>query len=138
MKLEKRFQIYSLSQQFRFPIFCYWVSCVADKFEFELCVFLWQSIWMDLCYSWTLTCCLCRYEDMDIALHYGPMLRECIRHQCIARYLSVAWCLWPYFSDVQKIRHLKVISREVSLMHIEMVLTYYAIIKWILRWIGRA
>ncbi|KAJ8498427.1 hypothetical protein OPV22_008979 [Ensete ventricosum] len=24
------------------------------------------------------------YEDMDIALHYGAMLRECIRHQSIA------------------------------------------------------
>jgi hypothetical protein len=26
-----------------------------------------------------------RYENMDIALHYGAMLRECIRHQSIAR-----------------------------------------------------
>jgi calcium binding protein 39 len=25
------------------------------------------------------------YENMDIALHYGAMLRECIRHQSIAR-----------------------------------------------------
>ncbi|KAG0455593.1 hypothetical protein HPP92_024579 [Vanilla planifolia] len=25
------------------------------------------------------------YDDMDVALHYGCMLRECIRHQCIAR-----------------------------------------------------
>ena len=27
-----------------------------------------------------------RYEDVDLALHYGAMLRECIRHQSIARY----------------------------------------------------
>lgn len=29
---------------------------------------------------------LFRYEDPEIALHYGNMLRECIRHQIIARY----------------------------------------------------
>lgn len=28
-----------------------------------------------------------RYEDLDIALHYGVMLRECIRHQSITRYM---------------------------------------------------
>ncbi|XP_074574042.1 putative MO25-like protein At5g47540 [Curcuma longa] len=29
------------------------------------------------------------YEDMDIALHYGAMLRECIRHQSVARFFLV-------------------------------------------------
>ncbi|KAG9139205.1 hypothetical protein Leryth_018791 [Lithospermum erythrorhizon] len=27
------------------------------------------------------------YEDPDMALHYGAMLRECIRHQSVARYV---------------------------------------------------
>jgi len=27
------------------------------------------------------------YENTDIALHYGSMLRDCIRHQSIARYV---------------------------------------------------
>ncbi|CAM6106122.1 unnamed protein product [Calypogeia fissa] len=33
------------------------------------------------------------YENPDIALHYGTMLRECIRHQTVARYLldSGSW-----------------------------------------------
>ncbi|XWS20144.1 hypothetical protein CRYUN_Cryun31cG0075400 [Craigia yunnanensis] len=28
------------------------------------------------------------FEDTDMALHYGAMLRECIRHQTVARVLS--------------------------------------------------
>lgn len=30
-----------------------------------------------------------RYEDSDIALTYGAIARECIRHQCVARYEPV-------------------------------------------------
>ncbi|KAG6537581.1 hypothetical protein ZIOFF_002675 [Zingiber officinale] len=29
------------------------------------------------------------YEDMDIALHYGAMLRECFRHQSVARFFLI-------------------------------------------------
>lgn len=29
--------------------------------------------------------CFCSYENTDMALHYGAMLRECIRHQSVAR-----------------------------------------------------
>lgn len=30
--------------------------------------------------------CSCyRYDDPGLALHYGAMLRECIRHQVVAR-----------------------------------------------------
>lgn len=32
-----------------------------------------------------------RYENIELALHYGTMLRECIRHQSVAR-----WITWTY------------------------------------------
>ncbi|XP_064945968.1 putative MO25-like protein At5g47540 isoform X3 [Musa acuminata AAA Group] len=41
------------------------------------------------------------YEDMDIALHYGPMLRECIRHQCIARYVLESDHVKKFFEYIQ-------------------------------------
>ncbi|CAL9065205.1 putative MO25-like protein At5g47540 [Musa acuminata AAA Group] len=41
------------------------------------------------------------YEDMDIALHYGAMLRECIRHQCIARYVLESEHMKKFFDYIQ-------------------------------------
>ncbi|CAL9126538.1 Mo25-like [Musa troglodytarum] len=41
------------------------------------------------------------YEDMDIALHYGSMLRECIRHQCIARYVLESDHVKKFFEYIQ-------------------------------------
>ncbi|CAL9773853.1 unnamed protein product [Musa acuminata subsp. burmannicoides] len=38
---------------------------------------------------------------MDIALHYGPMLRECIRHQCIARYVLESDHVKKFFEYIQ-------------------------------------
>ncbi|KAB5519391.1 hypothetical protein DKX38_023710 [Salix brachista] len=40
--------------------------------------------------SWDLLAtvsCFFSYENTDMALHYGVMLRECIRHQTVARYV---------------------------------------------------
>ncbi|KAH0467340.1 hypothetical protein IEQ34_004578 [Dendrobium chrysotoxum] len=41
------------------------------------------------------------YEDMDIALHYGAMLRECIRHQCIARAVLESEHMKKFFDYLQ-------------------------------------
>ncbi|CAL9064651.1 unnamed protein product [Musa banksii] len=41
------------------------------------------------------------YEDMDIALHYGAMLRECIRHQSIARYVLESDHMKKFFDFIQ-------------------------------------
>ncbi|XP_068634115.1 putative MO25-like protein At5g47540 [Aristolochia californica] len=41
------------------------------------------------------------YEDMDIALHYGAMLRECIRHQSIARYVLESEHMKKFFDYIQ-------------------------------------
>ncbi|KAG9443616.1 hypothetical protein H6P81_014956 [Aristolochia fimbriata] len=41
------------------------------------------------------------YEDMDIALHYGSMLRECIRHQSIARYVLESEHMKKFFDYIQ-------------------------------------
>ncbi|XP_077211145.1 putative MO25-like protein At5g47540 [Tasmannia lanceolata] len=41
------------------------------------------------------------YEDMDIALHYGAMLRECIRHQTIARYVLESDHMKKFFGFIQ-------------------------------------
>lgn len=41
------------------------------------------------------------YEDMDIALHYGAMLRECIRHQCITRSVLESEHLKHFFDYLQ-------------------------------------
>ncbi|ONM24764.1 Putative MO25-like protein [Zea mays] len=42
-----------------------------------------------------------RYENMDIALHYGAMLRECIRHQSIARYVLESEHMKKFFDYIQ-------------------------------------
>ncbi|XP_042417438.1 putative MO25-like protein At5g47540 [Zingiber officinale] len=41
------------------------------------------------------------YEDMDIALHYGAMLRECIRHQSVARYVLESEYMKKFFDYIQ-------------------------------------
>ncbi|KAG6535057.1 hypothetical protein ZIOFF_000011 [Zingiber officinale] len=41
------------------------------------------------------------YEDMDNALHYGLMLRECIRHQCVARYILESDQVNKFFDYIQ-------------------------------------
>lgn len=41
------------------------------------------------------------YENMDIALHYGSMLRECIRHQCIARYVLESVYMKNFFDYIE-------------------------------------
>ncbi|XP_020580233.1 putative MO25-like protein At5g47540 [Phalaenopsis equestris] len=41
------------------------------------------------------------YENMDIALHYGAMLRECIRHQCIARSVLESESMKKFFDYLQ-------------------------------------
>ncbi|ONK59774.1 uncharacterized protein A4U43_C08F10500 [Asparagus officinalis] len=44
---------------------------------------------------------ICGYEDMDIALHYGFMLRECIRHQSIAKYVLESENMKKFFDYIQ-------------------------------------
>eukprot|EP00249_Psilotum_nudum_P016491 c25850_g3_i1 orf=277-1311(+) len=41
------------------------------------------------------------YENTDIALHYGTMLRECIRHQSIARYVLESANLRKFFDYME-------------------------------------
>ncbi|XP_043693706.1 putative MO25-like protein At5g47540 [Telopea speciosissima] len=41
------------------------------------------------------------YEDTDLALHYGAMLRECIRHQSIARYVLHSDHMKKFFDYIQ-------------------------------------
>ncbi|MCL7049993.1 hypothetical protein MKW94_003442 [Papaver nudicaule] len=41
------------------------------------------------------------YENMDLALHYGAMLRECIRHQIIARYVLESEHMKKFFGYIQ-------------------------------------
>ncbi|KAH9301280.1 hypothetical protein KI387_012863 [Taxus chinensis] len=41
------------------------------------------------------------YENTDIALHYGSMLRECIRHQNIARYVLESENIKKFFTYIQ-------------------------------------
>ncbi|KAG8636980.1 putative MO25-like protein At5g47540 isoform X2 [Manihot esculenta] len=41
------------------------------------------------------------YEDPDLALHYGGMLRECIRHQSIARYVLESGHIKKFFNYIQ-------------------------------------
>ncbi|KAF2285694.1 hypothetical protein GH714_007174 [Hevea brasiliensis] len=41
------------------------------------------------------------YEDPDLALHYGGMLRECIRHQSIARYVLESEHIKKFFNYIQ-------------------------------------
>ncbi|ONK76283.1 uncharacterized protein A4U43_C03F25990 [Asparagus officinalis] len=41
------------------------------------------------------------YEDMDVALHYGFMLRECIRHQSIAKYVLESEHMKKFFDYIQ-------------------------------------
>ncbi|KAF6161921.1 hypothetical protein GIB67_014123 [Kingdonia uniflora] len=41
------------------------------------------------------------YENTDLALHYGAMLRECIRHQCIARYVLESDHMKKFFDYIQ-------------------------------------
>ncbi|XP_057975395.1 putative MO25-like protein At5g47540 isoform X2 [Malania oleifera] len=41
------------------------------------------------------------YEDLDIALHYGGMLRECIRHQSIAKHVLESEHLKKFFDYIQ-------------------------------------
>ncbi|XXG44822.1 hypothetical protein AAC387_Pa02g0071 [Persea americana] len=41
------------------------------------------------------------YENIDMALHYGPMLRECIRHQCVARYVLESEHMKRFFDYIQ-------------------------------------
>ncbi|PWA63303.1 mo25 family protein [Artemisia annua] len=41
------------------------------------------------------------YEDHDMALHYGAMLRECIRHQSVARYVLESEHVKKFFKFIQ-------------------------------------
>ncbi|XP_051125496.1 putative MO25-like protein At5g47540 [Andrographis paniculata] len=41
------------------------------------------------------------YENADMALHYGAMLRECIRHQSIARYVLESEHMKKFFDYIQ-------------------------------------
>ncbi|CAJ1941466.1 unnamed protein product [Sphenostylis stenocarpa] len=41
------------------------------------------------------------YENMDMALHYGAMLRECIRHQIVARYVLNSSHMKKFFDYIQ-------------------------------------
>ncbi|KAJ6834484.1 putative MO25-like protein [Iris pallida] len=41
------------------------------------------------------------YENMDIALHYGFMLRECIRHQSIAKYVLESEHMKKFFDYIE-------------------------------------
>ncbi|CAA6662906.1 unnamed protein product [Spirodela intermedia] len=41
------------------------------------------------------------FADMDIALHYGAMLRDCIRHQSIARYVLESDHMKKFFDYIQ-------------------------------------
>ncbi|KAF9610252.1 hypothetical protein IFM89_021576 [Coptis chinensis] len=42
-----------------------------------------------------------QYENPDMALHYGGMLRECIRHQSIARYVLESENMKKFFDYIQ-------------------------------------
>ncbi|MCD7461384.1 hypothetical protein HAX54_046012 [Datura stramonium] len=41
------------------------------------------------------------YENTDMALHYGTMLRECIRHQIVARYVLESEHVKKFFDYIQ-------------------------------------
>ncbi|KAK4491897.1 hypothetical protein RD792_002678, partial [Penstemon davidsonii] len=41
------------------------------------------------------------YENSDLALHYGTMLRECIRHQSVARYVLESEHMKKFFDYIQ-------------------------------------
>ncbi|TYI78138.1 hypothetical protein E1A91_D06G190200v1 [Gossypium mustelinum] len=41
------------------------------------------------------------YENTDMALHYGAMLRECIRHQTVARYVLESQHMKKFFDYIQ-------------------------------------
>ncbi|CAN4103960.1 unnamed protein product [Withania somnifera] len=41
------------------------------------------------------------YDDPSLALHYGPMLRECIRHQVVARYVLKSKHIKKFFDYMQ-------------------------------------
>ncbi|KAJ9566352.1 hypothetical protein OSB04_002318 [Centaurea solstitialis] len=41
------------------------------------------------------------YENPDMALHYGAMLRECIRHQSVARYVLESEHMKKFFDIIQ-------------------------------------
>ncbi|XP_021766774.1 putative MO25-like protein At5g47540 [Chenopodium quinoa] len=41
------------------------------------------------------------YENTDMALHYGSMLRECIRHQVVAKYVLESEHLKKFFEFIQ-------------------------------------
>ncbi|KAK4748053.1 hypothetical protein SAY87_014639 [Trapa incisa] len=41
------------------------------------------------------------YENSDMALHYGSMLRECIRHQSVARYVLESEHVKKFFDYIQ-------------------------------------
>ncbi|KAK6149668.1 hypothetical protein DH2020_017193 [Rehmannia glutinosa] len=41
------------------------------------------------------------YENTDMALHYGAMLRECIRHQSVARYVLESEHMKNFFDYIQ-------------------------------------
>ncbi|XP_051134003.1 putative MO25-like protein At5g47540 [Andrographis paniculata] len=44
------------------------------------------------------------YENTDLALHYGAMSRECIRHQCVARYVLESQHMKKFF-DYMQLQH---------------------------------
>ncbi|XP_047171222.1 putative MO25-like protein At5g47540 isoform X2 [Vigna umbellata] len=41
------------------------------------------------------------YENTDMALHYGAMLRECIRHQIVAKYVLNSPLMKKFFDYIQ-------------------------------------
>ncbi|KAI4294745.1 hypothetical protein MLD38_040931 [Melastoma candidum] len=41
------------------------------------------------------------YDDTDLALHYGAMLRECIRHQSVARYVLESQNMKKFFEQIE-------------------------------------
>ncbi|XP_010324291.1 putative MO25-like protein At5g47540 isoform X1 [Solanum lycopersicum] len=44
---------------------------------------------------------VCGYDDPGLALHYGTMLRECIRHQVVARYVLNSEHMKKFFDHMQ-------------------------------------
>jgi calcium binding protein 39 len=45
--------------------------------------------------------CLCRYENQEIALNCGTMLRECVRHEPLAKIILQSEEFYRFFSYVE-------------------------------------
>lgn len=67
----------------------------------------------------------CSYENTDLALHYGSMLRECIRHQSVARWFIIVriYRSMMYEISVLPAVHCSWRWKILSLSHITAVLS---------------